>query len=300
MEMVIVTKIGDDCVKKEVLSMDSKINYYDTMRMEFFQFLLPRMIYQEAGEERDQFYNLLLTDGDNLLKIMLNDICEQDNQDYPYAEDDFKFETLERGGVSLLEIGLPPSNPNVNDLLRCYVLFMKRDNNISMVKYFAIMRFVKEKAIFILHINENGERFLGDELTGHPDDKEYEYWRLVADYAITVNTDIKKEERNRDHRRGQKTRVWSKDWEHFDWSLVRTKLDGVDLAENKADCNVGISKEEFLEYFEWLNANHKGDFLKMILYLKLKDGGFDEDQIERLAAQPEILIEMIKMFQRES
>ena len=48
-----------------------------------------------------------------------------------------------------------------------------------------IKRF-KNGKIFILYANPECEKLLGEELTEHTGDMEYEYWRLVRSYAETI------------------------------------------------------------------------------------------------------------------
>lgn len=112
-------------------------------------------------------------------------ICEEDGLPYPYEKTDFEVEIFERGGVNILQILIPPCNPNINDILRAYLLFSKHENSRDTRRYFVIKRF-KNGNIFILYVNPESEKLLGEELTEHAGDKEYEYWKLICDYAATI------------------------------------------------------------------------------------------------------------------
>lgn len=275
--------------------MDSRISYYDIVRVEFFQFLLPRLLGTGSEEEKLEFFNALLTDGENVVEDLLSEMCEQDNHEYPYKKKDFKFMTLVRGGVNLLRIDLPPYNPDCNSVVRSYVLFMKHDGEVSQVKYFTIMNFAAEKSSFILHIDEAGESLLGEELTGHLDDEEYEYWKLVVDYSKVLLKDIEREE----IKEKNAEREWSVDWANFDWSVVRRKF-AEGLASGKTDYDIGISEEEFLEFLDWLMINNKEEFYRSLLYLSLRENGFDPEQTGRLMSNPDYLKEVIKMWQAKN
>lgn len=50
-------------------------------------------------------------------------------------------------------------------------------------KYFVIKRFCSTGNVFVFYIDATGEGFLGDALTEHQGDMEYEYWKLVQLYT---------------------------------------------------------------------------------------------------------------------
>ena len=50
--------------------------------------------------------------------------------------------------------------------------------------------------IFILYANPECEKLLGEELTEHTGDMEYEYWRLVRSYAETILLDMRENKGN--------------------------------------------------------------------------------------------------------
>ena len=58
-----------------------------------------------------------------------------------------------------------------------------------------IKRF-KSGKIFILYANPECEMMLGEELTEHIEDMEYEYWRLVRSYAKTMLWEMRENKGN--------------------------------------------------------------------------------------------------------
>ena len=173
----------------EVESVEKEYDRYDCLRYELFETLIPVMLYEGTEKEKDEFFGFLKHDGKNFIHDMYQTICEDDGLPYPHEKTDFEVEILERGGVNILQIILPPCNPNINDILRAYVLFAKHGVSIDTRRYFVIKRF-KNGSIFILHINLELEKVLGEELTEHTGDMEYEYWKLVCDYAKTIVWDM--------------------------------------------------------------------------------------------------------------
>ena len=140
------------------------------------------MLYNGTEEEKETFFGLLQEEGDELINEMYQDICISDGLTYPYEKEDFKVEILERGGIRLLQICLPPYNPDINSILRVYFLFSKREVSNCARKYFMIKRFSSGE-IFNIYVTSKFEQLLGEELTLHAGDMEYEYWKLVCDYA---------------------------------------------------------------------------------------------------------------------
>ena len=155
---------------------------YDCLRFELFESLLPQMLYCGAEKEKEEFFSSLEQDGRTLVHDMYKILCEDDGVPYPYEEKDFKVEIFERGGINILQILLPPYNPNINNVLRAYLLYTKYGDGRDTKRYFVIKRF-KDGNISILYINAKMEALLGEDLTEHTGDTEYEYKKLVSDYA---------------------------------------------------------------------------------------------------------------------
>ncbi len=164
---------------------------YDCLRYELFETLIPAMLYKRTEKERDEFFRFLKQDGKIFIHDMYQTLCEDDGLPYPYGKPDFEVEIFERGGVNILQILLPSYNPNISDILRVYLLFTKSDDSRDTRRYFVIKRF-KNGKIFILYANPKCEKLLGEELTEHNEDMEYEYWGLVRSYLQIIVWDMYK------------------------------------------------------------------------------------------------------------
>ena len=168
---------------------------YDCLRYELFEMLIPAMLYKGTEKERDEVFGFLKQDRKTFIHDMYQTLCEDDGLPYPYENSDFKVRILERGGVNILQILLPSYNPNISDILRAYFIFTKRGNSRDTRRYFVIKRF-KDGKIFILYANPECEVLLGEELTEHIEDMEYEYWRLVRSYAKTILWEMRENKGN--------------------------------------------------------------------------------------------------------
>ncbi len=175
--------------------MEKEYDRYDCLRYELFETLLPEMLYKGTEKEKDKFGELLKQNGKTFIHDVYQTLCEDDGLPYPYENSDFEVGIFERGGVNILQILLPPYNPNISDILRAYLLFTKSDDSRDTRRYFVIKRFNDGK-IFILYANPECEKLLGEELTEHTGDMEYEYWRLVRRYAETILLDMREDKGN--------------------------------------------------------------------------------------------------------
>lgn len=94
----------------------------------------------------------------------------------------------------------------------------------------------------------------------------------------------------------QNINKWSHDWENFDWSAVKQKLEELRKKEGdeNRDYDVGISREEFLEYLEWLEQTDKEGYSKAVLSIKLGEMGFSESRIEELIKHPDETLRIIQ------
>lgn len=97
------------------------------------------------------------------------------------------------------------------------------------------------------------------------------------------------------------TKRWSRDWANFDWAQVKKKIAAVEEAGGGFEdgCDIGISKEEFLEYLDWLNQNYKEGYYKAVLSIHLARMGFNESQVQTALAHPDELIKIIESGSRE-
>lgn len=83
---------------------------------------------------------------------------------------------------------------------------------------------------------------------------------------------------------------WSRDWECFEWEDVEKKLNEVEKGqdtENRHD--VGITKEEFLEFFDWLHENIPAQFYKVLLSLQLTECGLSDEEVAFWLEHPDVL-----------
>ena len=172
--------------------MEKEYDGYDCLRYELFETLIPAMLYKGTEKEKNEFFGFLKQDGKDFIHDMYQTLCEDDGLPYPYKNLDFQVWTFERGGVNIIQILLPSYNPNINDILRAYFLFAKSDDSNDTRRYFVIKRF-KNGKIFILYANPECEQLLGEDLTEHTGDMEYEYWKLVRTYAKVILLDMKNE-----------------------------------------------------------------------------------------------------------
>ncbi len=171
--------------------MEKEYDEYDCLRYELFETLIPVMLYQGTEKERDEFFGFLKQDGKTFVHDMFQSICEDDGLPYPYENSDFQVEVFERGGVNIIQILLPAFNANINSALRAYLLFTKGGDDREKRRYFLIKRF-KNGNVFIMYVNPESEQLLGEELTEHADDMEYEYWKLVCDYVKVIIQDMRR------------------------------------------------------------------------------------------------------------
>lgn len=67
-------------------------------------------------------------------------------------------------------------------------------------------------------------------------------------------------------------RQWSRDWGNFDFNAVKEKMDYYDSIGGVERMDLGISREEFLEYLEWLSKNKTALLAKLQLYFLITGG----------------------------
>lgn len=91
---------------------------------------------------------------------------------------------------------------------------------------------------------------------------------------------------------------WSRDWANFDWTMVRDNMANMlsGKEEAKSHLDIGISKEEFLEFLDWLMENHIEEYYKVILIKQLTEMGLEDDLVEYYVAHPEELGKIVKLF----
>lgn len=94
------------------------------------------------------------------------------------------------------------------------------------------------------------------------------------------------------------TKKWSRDWADFDWSQVKKRIAEMQEKERdeKSGYDVGISRNEFLEYLDWLRQNDREGYYKAVLSIQLSEIGLDESQVETLVSHPDKLIKILKFI----
>lgn len=94
------------------------------------------------------------------------------------------------------------------------------------------------------------------------------------------------------------TKVWSRDWEHFDWEQVREKLYGSETGSQEGKAadkpDIGISLDELKEYFEWLYDTQPELYFKVILYMALAKAGVPHEEAQAWANHPKELEDILK------
>lgn len=262
---------------------------YDRLRIELFEILFPRMIYGGSEEERNETFNALREDGSNLVHDLYASMCVQDQLEYPYSENDFTVEVLERGGIGIIQINFPEYNQQINDVVRAYILFSGKDGSASNRKYFAIKRFSENGKVFVFHVDTAYEPFIGEELTEQFGDMEHEYWKLVRDYARLIVKDLRQAE-------GQKE--WSRDWAKMDWKEIKEKLSELDnmTPEEREQADIGITLDDFVEYLDWQGENEPEEYWKSIFTLKLRELGVPMEKVEYWVQHPEEFTEEIRKW----
>lgn len=92
-------------------------------------------------------------------------------------------------------------------------------------------------------------------------------------------------------------KIWSKNWDNFDWSIVQKKLtiatQSPTSIENENTIDIGITSEEFKEFFKWLFSTNPDEFFKTIAYLQLRKIGAANDEAEFLLSHPEELNQLL-------
>lgn len=97
-------------------------------------------------------------------------------------------------------------------------------------------------------------------------------------------------------------RRWSRDWEKVEWDSIReklTKVGKVQLNQENAKEDIGISREEFVEYIEWLYENKEKEFWTVMLGLRLCEMGVEPDTAYSMCENPELYQEAVNMMIKE-
>lgn len=96
---------------------------------------------------------------------------------------------------------------------------------------------------------------------------------------------------------------YTKEWNNFDWSIIQSKIEAAEkeLSQsggkiNKSDIDIGITSNEFVEYFEWLYNNDPDEYYKITLYLCLRKIGASHEEAECCLSHPEVLEQVMNII----
>lgn len=161
---------------------------YDLLKYELFEGLLPGLIYTGSKEEQLALIEELEVSGKNLMQDLFSKLCEQDDIPYPFDEEVFQVSRYEQGGIHFIEIEIPESDPQISHDLRAYILYISEHETKEKNhwRYFIVKRFGSQGYIHILYITPGEEPLLGDELTKHPENREYERRRMARTYLSVL------------------------------------------------------------------------------------------------------------------
>ena len=165
-----------------------EFNKYDVLKYELFEQLLPEMFYTMKEEERDLFIEELENTSGNEIYDLFKRLCKEDKVNCSYEEKDFAINRFERGGVRFIEMCVPESTAQINQVLRVYILIAceRKNEEKKHMRYFLVKKFFENGMVHIMYITPDNELMLGDELTNHMDDKEYEYCSVARNFIMVL------------------------------------------------------------------------------------------------------------------
>lgn len=249
---------------------EEKRRYYGGLRYELFEMLMPKMLYDGQERERDVVFRELCGEGQKVVFDLFAIMCREDGEKCPYTAEDFRVNVTNEGGIGMVEIILPPFDPEISDILKAFLMF-SWGKGVETGMYFLIKRF-KGGGIFLMYADREGEVLKVEEIPmERVGDTRYEHWRLVRNYAaIAVNRGIISGSDG--SRRGR-------DWAGFNWRPVKEKLD-------KGEADTVLTEEEFLDYLDWLSGSNTELFQRIMRYAVLVSWGFPDEAAHYFSAHP--------------
>ena len=245
-------------------------DHSDRVRWEFFEKVLPKLLYSMNGEIRREAFESLRDNGQEFICSMLRQMCEEDGAVFPYEPEDFEVTVFDRHDIHFIQMNLPPYNPGINDIVRAYVLYTDGSDRL----YF-LLKYFTEGGTALLYVSPQLQIWKTGDLAEHVEDMNYEHWKLAADYRMILH-DMQSERAVQGY--------WSRDWRKVDWTAVREKI-----RQGKMD--IGLTEEEYLEFLHWCVANETEICEQTIFYLALKKFDFPDDVSRYLAAHTDKLRE---------
>lgn len=261
---------------KQRITIDDYISYY------YFEKLLPQKIYSGNSSKQRCTLNELRYGGEDYINHTYNSFYQKANLSASDAKFKFHVNVTEREDISLIQITTPPQRTDIDSILRAYLLFYEYNDDFIVEKYFFIKSLPTGKK-YIVYTTPQMEHFIMGQLHTHNDDMESEYHELILCFYEIISADIKTYEKAKKHPDKKDNGNWSKDWKHFDWNKINENINKMaeELKEGGSKPNildVGITQEEFIEYFEWLSNNNPIEYFKEILYITLRSAGASHDK----------------------
>lgn len=165
---------------------------YDMLKYELFEQLIPDMLYTGSDKEREMFLEGLEDKAGNMAYCLFKRLCDEDKVLCPYDKEDFSMDWFEEGGVHFTEITVPEASPEINYVLRAYVVktYERQNSNKKHFRYFVVKRFHDNGMIHVLYFSPENEWLLGEELTNHVEDKEYEHRSVARSFIIILMNEL--------------------------------------------------------------------------------------------------------------
>ena len=93
-------------------------------------------------------------------------------------------------------------------------------------------------------------------------------------------------------------KTWSRDWENYDWEQVMKNLHEFESGK-RDNGDLGISREELLEYYNWLEIHDPAAYGQLQLVALLTTMGLPEELVAYYKENPEQLKKDIDGLKRE-
>lgn len=88
---------------------------------------------------------------------------------------------------------------------------------------------------------------------------------------------------------------WSRDWSQFNWDEITAKITSISSMESKEEnFDLGINREEFLEYLDWLMETAPEKYAQYLQYSILRNIGMDDTLSYELVKNPKMLKKLLK------
>lgn len=253
---------------KQKITIDDYIFYY------YFEKLLPDKIYSGNLLKQRCTLNELRYGREDYINSSFQYFYQKANLFVSDTEYKFNVDIIEREDIHMIKITLPPQKADIDSILRAYLLFYKYNDEIFIEKYFLIKRLPNGEK-YIIYVTSQTELYIMGQLHTQNDDMETEYQGLIIYFHEIISADIKAYEKTENQLDQKDIEKWSKDWKHFDWNKITDNINKMakELKESGKKPNIhdiGITQEEFIEYFEWLSDNNPIQGFKELLYIALR------------------------------